>query len=76
MWREFSSKNTHKLLERKEREKKREKRRERKEERERRESSASKKKRKKKDEKNSLPSAFCFCCLLFESKKIKEKEQV
>ena len=72
MWREFSSKNTHKLLERKEREKKREKE----EERERRESSASKKKRKKKDEKNSLPSAFCFCCLLFESKKIKEKEQV
>ena len=60
---------------------KREKRRERKEEREKKrekEESAVRRKRsaKKKDEKNSLPSAFCFCCLLFESKKIKEKEQV
>jgi hypothetical protein len=55
---------------------KREKR-ERKEERERRASSSLKKKSaKKKNEKNSLFSAFCFFCLLFESKIIKEKEQV
>tara|TARA_B110000459_G_C16457434_1_gene423603 strand:+ start:699 stop:917 length:219 start_codon:yes stop_codon:yes gene_type:complete len=52
VWREFSSKNTNKLLERKEREK-------RKEERERRESSSLQKKRKKTDEKTlcPLPSA-------------------
>ena len=47
MWREFSSKNTHKLLERKEREKKREKRRERKKREQCVEKEAQKKKMKK-----------------------------
>jgi hypothetical protein len=66
----LEQKNTHKLLEREKREKEREKKRE-KEER-----AVHRKRGAKKNEKNSLFSAFCFFCLLFESKIIKEKEQV